>query len=162
MKDYPSQARKPLIALPPQLPPKHSPSRPRSLARFRACREPDPSASLREKIRHIYDICMILRVDEYRKYLLSDEFFEMVEVVANTDRQQFKASCTWLDHPTSEACLFSDSEATWVLISEEFSGNFKDMLYDDDLPADSEVLEVFALIYQQLKASCAMKLAASS
>jgi len=128
----------------------------------RACREPDPSASLREKIRHIYDICMILRVDEYRKYLLSDEFFEMVEVVANTDRQQFKAGCTWLDHPTSEACLFSDPEATWALISEEFSGNFKDMLYDDDLPADSEVLEVFALIYQQLKASCAIKLAASS
>jgi hypothetical protein len=127
----------------------------------RACREPDPSASLREKIRHVYDICMILRDDGYRQYLLSDEFLEMVEVVANTDRLQFKAGCTWLEHPTSEACLFSNSKETWALISGEFSGNFKDMLYDDDLPADSEVLEVLAQIYQRLKASCAMKLPAS-
>lgn len=124
----------------------------------RACREPEPAAALRSRIRHIYDICMILRKEEYRKYLLSDEFLVMVGVVATTDRQQFQEGCTWLDLPLSEACLFAQSEETWALISGEFSGNFKDMLYDDDLPSDVEVLGVFGLIFEQLKSFCAVQI----
>ncbi|RON48517.1 hypothetical protein BK666_08825 [Pseudomonas frederiksbergensis] len=121
------------------------------LSLVRACREPEPASSLREKIRHIYDVCMILREKEYRDYLQSDEFLQMVEIVATTDKQQFKKTCTWLALPLCDSCLFAKPEETWKLISEEFSGNFKDMLYDDDLPQDSEVLEVLKLVFDRFE-----------
>jgi predicted nucleotidyltransferase component of viral defense system len=128
---------------------------------IRACREPEPMLALRARIRHVYDICMILRRKEYREFLLSGDFLEMVVVVALTDKRQFQEGCTWLDQPLSESCLFAKPEETWVQISEEFLGNFKDMLYDEDLPTDSEVLEVLVLIFEQLGSSCAHQLAAN-
>lgn len=36
-------------------------------------------------------------------------------------------------------------------ISEEFYGNFKDMLYDDDVPDRREVIAVLELISKHLK-----------
>ncbi|WP_252090358.1 nucleotidyl transferase AbiEii/AbiGii toxin family protein [Pseudomonas sp. MWU13-3659] len=108
----------------------------------RASQEQDYAHALKQKIRHVYDVCMMLRHERIKGFLDTEQFLEMVEIVADTDRRQFKGSCTWLLEPLHAACLFAEAERVWGEIAEEFYGSFKDMLYDDDIPDQDEVIQV--------------------
>ena len=116
----------------------------------RACREVDPVNALHQKIRHVYDICMILREERYKMFLVSDAFTDMIKTVMDADRLQFSDAGIWLDQPLGEALLFSDPTIYWPTMAVAFNGSFADMLYDDDLPNNEEVVAVFSQIGQRL------------
>ena len=116
----------------------------------RACREADPANALRQKIRHVNDICMILRERDYQAFLVSDKFIEMIKTVIAADRLQFTNASTWLDQPLAEARLFADPVMYWPTLAAAFKGDFADMLYDDDLPSNQEVVATFTQIGQRL------------
>lgn len=107
----------------------------------RACREENYVDRLREKIRHVYDLCMILRDCDQRAYINSPEFKGMVSLVISADRQQFGDNAQrWLGDPIDQAIIFTSASQTWSLLSSEFKGNFAEMVYNDDIPSDNEVI----------------------
>ena len=113
---------------------------------IRAGHEPDALADFRRRIRHIYDIVMIVRATEYRKFLGSDAFAEMIAEVRKWDRRSMPGASAWLDAPLNEAMIVADAENLWREIRSEFHGNFKDMVYGDSMPDDDEVVACLALI----------------
>ena len=116
----------------------------------RAGYEKDSLGDFRRRIRHIYDIVMILRSSEYRNFLRSEEFPKLLERVKASDRQTMPNASVWLDPPPGKALIFADTEALWAVIRREFHGNFSDMVYGDKLPSDDEVVEAIALIRSAL------------
>ena len=116
----------------------------------RAGYEKDPLDDFRRRIRHVYDIAMILRYGEYRDFLRSEAFPELLERAKASDRQTMPNASVWLDPPLGEAMIFANTEELWTSIRREFHGNFRDMVYGDKLHSDDEVVETIALIRNAL------------
>src|SRR5690606_18487492 len=77
-----------------------------SLVRFSQTQQ--PIADLRNKIRHTYDIHLMLKDENLKSFFQSDEFETMLLRVANDDITSFKNNNEWLaNHPTT-AIIFSD------------------------------------------------------
>ena len=108
----------------------------------RASYEDDPDAALRRQIRHIYDLCTILREPTYRDFVAADDFVQMIEIVRAADRSLFEGAERWLEKPARDAVLLAEPDAIWSSLKTEFQGDFRQMLYDDELPDDAEVLEM--------------------
>ena len=112
----------------------------------RAGHEADAVAEFRRRIRHFYDIVMIMRATQYREFVDSDAFVELIADVREWDRQSMPGASAWLDPPLNEAVIVADAETLWSRIRSEFRGNFKDMVYGDSVPDDDEVLACLASI----------------
>ncbi len=118
---------------------------------IRASYEDDADAALRRQIRHIYDLCMILREKTYRDFLASDGFVNMMGRVREADRSLFAGAERWLAKPAKEAPLLADTQSLWPLLRSEFQGSFRQLLYDNDLPADTEVVEVLGSLRDRIQ-----------
>ena len=119
-----------------------------SLVRFSFTKS--PITDLRNKIRHIYDIHMMLKNDELNTFFNSKEFTEMLILVANDDVLSFKNNNSWLlNHPTS-AVLFADPVDTWVKIQNVYLTSFKDLVFGE-FPTEKEILDSLINIAKRLK-----------
>ena len=112
----------------------------------RAGHEANALAEFKRRIRHFYDIVMIMREREYREFVDSDAFTDMIAEVCEWDRKSMPGACVWLDPPLGEAMIVTDAENLWGELRAEFRGNFRDMLYGDSVPDDEEVLGGLELI----------------
>lgn len=112
----------------------------------RAGHEPDAAAAFRQRIRHLYDIVMIMRSGKYRDFVDSDAFVEMIDEVRAWDRRSMPSAAAWLDPPLKEALIVADAENLWSKVRSEFRGSFKDMVYGDSLPEDDDVLACLASV----------------
>ena len=116
----------------------------------RAGYEENPLDEYRRRIRHFYDIAMILRHGKYRGFLTSEAFPELLECVKASDRQAMPNASVWLDPPLGEAMIFANTEELWTSIRREFHGDFRDMVYGGKLPSDDEVVRLITLIRNAL------------
>lgn len=109
-----------------------------------------PITDLSNKIRHIYDIHMILKNNEFNVFFNSKEFCEMLIKVANDDVKSFKNNNSWLrNHPTS-ALLFSEPVDTWAKIQNVYLTSFKDLVFGE-FPSEKEILDTLLKITKRLK-----------
>ncbi len=121
------------------------------LGLIKASRSDDPEQAISDKIRHIYDLCMIKRNDQVGLFS-SDALHELIKIVIRTDREQFKEKATWLDEPLHESPLFSRAEDVWKDYSQYFNNGFAEMVYDNDIPEDTEVITMLNAISSILSA----------
>jgi len=92
-----------------------------SLVRFSQTQE--PITDLRNKIRHIYDIHLMLKDENLKSFFQSNNFETMLLLVANDDITSFKNNKEWLaNHPT-KAIIFSDTTDTWNKIKDAYAGS---------------------------------------
>jgi len=113
---------------------------------IRAGHEEDSSAEFRRRIRHFYDIVMIMRVAKYREFVDSGTFAAMIAEVGAWDRRSMPGASAWLDPPLEDALIVADVDTVWSKTRSEFQGSFKDMVYGDSVPEDDEVLACFGSI----------------
>ena len=112
--------------------------------------EADPVPHFRRRIRHFYDLVMIMRVQQYREFAASDAFVELMVEVMESDRNSIPGPCAWLDPPLAKAMIVADAENLWNEVRSEFRGSFKDMVYGDSLPDDAEMLACLTSIGSSL------------
>ena len=112
----------------------------------RAGYEDNAVDDFRRRIRHFYDIVMILHQPVYREFVTSEAFLRLIEDVKVADKLSMPNAAVWLDPPVTDAKVFADTEALWQAIKSEFHGSFKDMVYGDELPSDDDVLEALSTI----------------
>jgi len=105
----------------------------------------DPSERLSLRIRHLYDICLILKKEEYQDFVRSDEFSSMCVLCIEDEKAGgfFYKEC--LANPLSEAPLFSDFPNWRKSLESTYKSNFSDLVYGelpsmDDIEASLTVL----------------------
>lgn len=119
-----------------------------SLVRFSQTQE--PIADLRNKIRHTYDIHLMLKDENLKSFFPSNDFEIMLLRVANDDITSFKNNNAWLaNHPTT-AIIFSDTTATWDKIKDVYTGSFSELVFGE-LPPETEILTSLTIISDRLK-----------
>lgn len=121
------------------------------LGLIRASRAEEPKQSLANKIRHIYDLCLIKRDAQYSQLFYSDNLWPIIDIVIQADREQFRDSENWLNQPLHESILFRESRETWESIRDVFHGAFSELVYDGDLPSDEEVIGLLSSVADLLQ-----------
>ena len=119
-----------------------------SLVRFSY--EPDPIDSLKNKIRHTYDIHQLLKIPEVNTFFESEAFDQMLLKVGNDDVDSFRNNNEWLPNHPSEAFIFREPSNVWKELSTTYKGSFADLVYGK-LP-DPELIEADLVnVSQRLK-----------
>lgn len=119
-----------------------------SLVRFSQTQ--DPIGDLRNKIRHTYDIHLMLKDDNLKSFFQSDEFETMLLRVANDDIASFKNNNEWLaNHPTT-AIIFSETTDTWNKIKNIYTDNFSELVFGE-FPNETDILKSLIVVAERLK-----------
>lgn len=121
------------------------------IALVRASREDDDGDSLRRKIRHVYDLCMIARRKPHFFCIESDSLPELLKTVCDSDKKVFQEASKWVDPPLYEAPLFKDPVGTWKKVSGEFEGSFSRMVYNGEIPDSQEIVDLLKRLQQVLQ-----------
>ncbi|MDR0367848.1 MAG: nucleotidyl transferase AbiEii/AbiGii toxin family protein [Bacteroidales bacterium] len=119
-----------------------------SLVRFSHAES--PIESLKNKIRHIYDIYWLLNDKEIYSFFRSSEFEIMLLKVANDDIASFKNNNKWLfEHPAT-AILFSETKNVWNRIKSVYIGSFSELVFGE-MPDETEILKTLTMLTDRLR-----------
>ena len=118
-----------------------------SLVRFSYSDE--PIDVLGKKIRHVYDLHMLLKLPELDEFFNVDAFDEMLLKVAKDDVESYKNNNEWLEHHPSEAKLFADLNQTWDKLKLIYNGDFKRLVYGQ-LPKDDDAFSTLKRIKERM------------
>ncbi|MBW7876969.1 MAG: nucleotidyl transferase AbiEii/AbiGii toxin family protein [Candidatus Cloacimonetes bacterium] len=109
----------------------------------------NPELRLSNRIRHLYDICLILRRNEYRTFVQSDEFMKLcLTCIAEEIAGSFNRS-ECFDKPLVEAPLFSKFNQWLPALNRTYTTSFKELVFGD-LPAMSEITETITFLRENL------------
>ena len=108
-----------------------------SLVRFSYAE--DPYQALKDKIRHVYDIHMLLKSPLIHEFFDTPELDEMLVKVGKDDMKGYKGKYEWLKYHPASALIFDKPQETWIKIRSEYNSRFKDLVIRD-FPSEDEVL----------------------
>jgi len=109
----------------------------------------DPYSDLANKIRHVYDIHLMLKDPEVSDFFRSEEFDRMMVIVGTDDIHSFRNNNEWLKiHPKS-AVIFSAPQETWELIKTPYRSTFKDLV-TGELPEETDLIDSLMTVASRL------------
>lgn len=110
----------------------------------------DPIEKLSDRIRHLYDICQILKHDEYRHFVAGEDFKPLCDLCIEDEKTGFFAHTDCFEKPLVDAPIFSKFGNWRSLLDATYTGVFSNLVYGD-LPRMSEIEEAFDFIKGNLK-----------
>lgn len=111
--------------------------------------ENNPIARLSNRIRHLYDICMILKDDKYRDFISSTDFKLLCDICIADEKAIFISQSNWFEHSLKEAPLFSEFKNWSKSLKLTYNGVFADLVYRD-MPTMDEIEETIDFIRENL------------
>ena len=119
-----------------------------SLVRF--SHTDDPYTNLSNKIRHVYDIHLMMNDGSIQSFFKSSEFDKMLVNVGKDDFISYKNDNAWLkDHP-STALIFKESDKTWSRIQATYRTIFKELVIGK-LPNENDLVDTLQKIAERLR-----------
>jgi hypothetical protein len=111
----------------------------------------DPIARLSDRIRHVYDVCMIVRDSSLRGYIATDEFENLCDKCIADEKESWDEEQTkCLDVPLAEAPLFDRFDEFLPGLEKVYKGDFADLVYGE-LPGIDEIRETLAFLKERLR-----------
>jgi hypothetical protein len=119
-----------------------------SLVRFSY--DEDPIESLRNKIRHCYDLYFMLKNDEVKAFFESDDFLQMMAQVGQDDVESYVNRNEWLRNHPKDAKIFADLENVWSQLKETYTGDFSRLVLGE-LPNESFIYDNMKTIKERIE-----------
>lgn len=91
----------------------------------------DPVVELSRNIRHLYDICLILRKEEHREFIESDEFSQLCVQCIEDEKAGYFEYSECLEKPLSVAPLFIEFEGWVQSLEPTYKGAFSELVYGE-------------------------------
>ena len=89
-------------------------------------------AGLKDKIRHFYDIYMLLETPEIKKFVKSPKFEETLRSVLDNDLSHPEFKSRWTESSLERTPLFSKIDNVFSSIGRGFNDELKTLLYSDE------------------------------
>ncbi len=118
-----------------------------SLVRFSFSEK--PIEELSRKIRHIYDIHMLLKDDSINVFFNSLDFDKMLQKVGVDDYSVLKEN-NWLKKHPSFAILFDKPDTIWEQLQNTYNTGFRELVYGK-FPTNKEILYTLTNLSLRLK-----------
>jgi hypothetical protein len=119
-----------------------------SLVRFSMQNE-DPYTDLSNKIRHVYDIHMMLQNETVKTFFESPEFDKMLITVGRDDITSYKNDNKWLLNHPATALIFAEPEDTWNKIKNTYRTIFKELV-TGVLPEEADIQNTLKIVAERL------------
>lgn len=110
----------------------------------------NPLDDLRLKIRHAYDLKLLLDNREVKDFLESSEFEVMISKVGHDDLLGYRSNNEWLLNHPADALIFTDLEDVWGSLKTIYNGDFKTLIYGT-LPPERQIYDALKTIHERLK-----------
>ncbi len=98
----------------------------------------DPVSRLTIRIRHLYDICLILRVDVHNNFLQSSAFQDVCEKCIDDEKVGQYENSVYLNEPLKEAPIFVGFAEWKEPLESIYNGAFSGLVYGQ-LPSMDEI-----------------------
>ncbi len=110
-----------------------------------------PIDDLRNKIRHTYDLHLLLSEGELSEFFDSVDFESQMVTVAEDDVASYRSGNEWLVHHPKDALIFRDLESIWSQLTPTYTGSFRDLVYGG-FPNEKDVKLTLKRIKERLSA----------
>ncbi|MEJ0105131.1 MAG: nucleotidyl transferase AbiEii/AbiGii toxin family protein [Bacteroidota bacterium] len=119
-----------------------------SLVRFSQTQ--DPYIDLANKIRHIYDVHLMLKDAAVAVFFNSIIFDELLVKVGQDDVVSYKNNNEWLKNHPATAMIFSKSDDTWDKIKNTYRTTFKELVMGE-FPNEEELINTMKVVNSRLQ-----------
>jgi hypothetical protein len=109
-----------------------------------------PYIDLANKIRHIYDLHMMLKNPEIRQFIATPDFDRMLVQVGIDDMASFKSNNAWLATHPGATIIFNNPAVTWQQIRSPYQTTFKSLV-TGILPVEEELVRSLQQISSRLQ-----------
>lgn len=110
----------------------------------------DPITRLTVRIRHIYDICMILREPINRSFVSGDDFSGLCQsCIADEIESWGEEQAAYLKDGLHAAPLFNKFDEWWPGLESTYKNDFADLVYGD-LPDIEEIKDTLNFLHKEL------------
>jgi predicted nucleotidyltransferase component of viral defense system len=109
----------------------------------------DPTAKLSDRIRHLYDICLILKQGEYKDFISSENFKPLCELCIEDEKAGFLANSDCFEKPLIDAPLFSKFNSWRPSLNATYTGIFSNLVYGE-LPSMDEIESTINFIKENI------------
>lgn len=110
----------------------------------------DPVNDLSKKVRHVYDLHLLLKEQRIVSFINSGDFQILLNQVGRDDDKAIPNDKEWLTKHPADALIFRETEKVWQTISEAYLGSFKSLVIGE-LPDEKDLLESLLNIGTSLK-----------
>lgn len=110
----------------------------------------NPAEKISDRIRHLYDICLILRDDQHREFVKGDEFAALCDSCIEDEKTGVFKYSECLEKPLVDAPLFYQFADWRPRVEATYNGVFSDLVYGQ-LPSMDEIVASFAFLHENLK-----------
>ena len=119
-----------------------------SLVRFSQVE--DREAILPSKVRHIYDLHLMLKNEAVLSFFNKSDFLKMIIKVGEDDFIGYKNDNEWLKNHPASAVIYHSPEKVWPHIMDTYNKSFSQMVYGE-MPSGSDLLDTLGKIYTRIK-----------
>jgi Nucleotidyl transferase AbiEii toxin, Type IV TA system len=109
----------------------------------------NPVARLSNRIRHLYDICLILRQENYRQFVQSEQFISLCEICIADEKAGSLDGLDCFEKPLRSAPLFYEFEKWCPTLEATYRGVFADLVFGE-MPEMQEISETIRLIFKNI------------
>ncbi len=109
----------------------------------------NPVGTLSNRIRHLYDICQILKEKSMRSYVSTNEFKELCNACIRDEQEGFFDNTECLDKPFAEAPIFHKMDDWHAPLEVTYKGSFAQLVYGP-LPDFNDIRETLAFLHRNL------------
>lgn len=106
--------------------------------------------NLKMKIRHIYDLYLLLNEKEIFEFFISDNFERMLCRVGKDDKKGYRNNNQWINNHPSNALIFSDLENVWSKLKNIYEKDFSRLVYGK-LPNEKDIYFNLLKIKQRIE-----------
>ncbi len=110
----------------------------------------NPFEELPKKVRHIYDLHLMMRSEGILSFFNEDDFIEMLLKVGQDDFVGYKNNNEWLKNHPCSAIIFDAPEKIWPSIKSVYQTSFKHMVFGQ-LPDEADLLATLDKIKSRIQ-----------
>lgn len=113
----------------------------------------NPLEDLSNKVRHTYDLTLLMKLDTIKDFVNSALFDTMLLQVAKDDDKAIPNDKNWLYNHPKNALIFSQTEMVWNTLKKFYSGSkFNELLIGTTKPPnENEVFETLVFVSKRIE-----------
>jgi hypothetical protein len=112
-----------------------------------------PITDLSNKVRHTYDLTLLLRLDSIKDFVNSYSFGIMLLQVAKDDDKAIPNNKEWLYNHPKEALIFSETVMVWDVLKKVYTGTkFNELLIGNEKPPhENDVFDTLVFLSERIE-----------
>ena len=113
----------------------------------------NPLEDLSNKVRHTYDLTLLMKLDIIKDFVNSNLFDTMLLQVAKDDDKAIPNDKNWLYNQPKNALIFNETATVWNTLKKTYTGSkFKELIIGESLPPDeNEVLKTLMFLSNRIE-----------